>query len=179
MPAIFLHSTFAYLINRWKPQFSLPALLVGSMLPDVEVIPIYYLTNGTIDRLILHSIIGATTVGTILSLSIVLFIYPRLISSIFKINRKDVKKKCYFSTTLIVLCLIGNLSHVLIDATHHEYNPLLYPVFNASIDSLRISNDLVFDGGLVTLIMSAILLVIVIVSLKKGMKGFWKKMLVG
>ncbi len=179
MPAIFLHSTFAYLINRWNPQFSLPALLVGTLLPDVEVPILYYLTDGAIDRLLFHSIIGAVTVGTFVSVAIVLIIYPPFVSFFFRINKKDVEKKCRFSGTLFGLCMIGNLSHVLIDATHHEFNPLLYPIFKESINFLRISSDQSFDTRIVTLVLSAILLAFVIASLKNGVKGFWKQMLVG
>ena len=179
MTATFLRPFFAYLINRWKPQFSLPPLLVGSMLSDIEVLPIYYLTNGVIDRLILHSIIGAFTVGTILSAAIVLFIYPTIVSLFFKISINDIKKKCRFSATLIGLCMIGNLFHVLVDATTHEYNPLAYPISSESIDFLRISTNRNFDNILVTVVLSAILLGIVIIFMRKGKKGFWKKMLVG
>ena len=66
MPANFLHPVFAYLVNRWKPSFSLPGLLVGSIIPDVEVIPVYYLTNGEIDRLFFHRIVPKVTAPTIL-----------------------------------------------------------------------------------------------------------------
>jgi len=179
MPAIFLHSTFAYLINRCSPQFSLPALLVGTLLPDVEVPILYFLTDGAIDRLLFHSIIGAVTVGTFVSVAIVLIIYPHFVSFFFRIDKKDVEKKCRFSGTLFGLCMIGNLSHVLIDATHHEFNPLLYPIFKESFNFLRISSDQSFDARIVTLVLSAILLVFVIASLKNGVKGFWKQMLVG
>ena len=93
MPANFLHPVFAYLVNRWKPSFSLPGLLVGSIIPDVEVIPIYYLTNGEIDRLFFHSIVGAVTLGTILSLFLVIFIYPNFVSAIFRIDVKEMLKE--------------------------------------------------------------------------------------
>jgi len=179
MPAIFLHSALAYLINRWGPQFSLPALLVGTLLPDVEVPILYYLTDGAIDRILFHSIIGAVTVGTIISVFIVLILYTPFVSFFFRIDKKEVKKKCRFSATLIGLCMIGNLSHVLIDATHHKFNPLLYPIFTESLNFLRISSDLTFDARIVTLVLSAIFLVVVIASLRKGVKGFWKQMLVG
>jgi membrane-bound metal-dependent hydrolase YbcI (DUF457 family) len=179
MPVTFLHPTFAYLINRWNPQFSLPAILVGTVIPDLEVPILYFLTGGAIDRLVFHSIIGAATVGTIVSVVIVLIIYPQLVSFFFRINKKDVEKKCRFSGTLFGLCMIGNLSHVLIDATHHEFNPLLYPIFEESVNFLRITGDRVFDGGIVTLVLSAILFVFVIDSLRKGLKNFWKQMLFG
>ena len=95
MPAIFLHSTFAYLINRWNARFSLPALLVGTLIPDMEVPIVYFLTNGAIDRLIFHSIIGAVTVGTFVSVAIVLIIYPQFVS-FFRIKKQDIQKKCRF-----------------------------------------------------------------------------------
>ena len=178
MPVNFLHPVFAYLVNRWKPSFSLPALLVGSIIPDVEVIPIYYLTNGEIDRLFFHSIIGAVTLGTFLSLFVVIFVYPSFVSAIFRIDLKEIKKECRFSKTLVGVCMLGNLLHVLIDATSHEYNPLLYPISSYSIDVFRISNDLIFDNIVINIILTIVLLVIVIASIKRGTKGFWKKMLV-
>jgi len=179
LPANFLHPVFAYLINKWKPQFSLPALLVGSIIPDVEVIPIFYLTDGEIDRLIFHSIIGSITLGTILSVAIVMFVYPRFVSLIFRIDINDIKKKCRFSTTLIGACMIGNLSHLLIDSTSHEYNPLFYPIFSESVNIFRISNEIIFDNLVINLVLATIFLIIVITSIRKGVKGFWKKMLVG
>ena len=178
MPAIFLHSIIAYIANRWNPKLSLPGLLVGSMFPDLEVIPIYFLTNGAIDRLIFHSIIGAITLGTIFTLGFVVFVYPKLISIIFRIDENEIKNKSSFSITLIISSVIGNLSHVIIDATTHEFNPLLYPLVNGSIDFLRISSNRFFDNLGVSIILFLILIVIVSASLKNGRGSFWKKMLV-
>lgn len=177
MPAVFLHSTFAYLMKWLSPKFSLPALLVGSMMPDVEVPIIYFLTNGAIDRLLFHSIIGAMTIGTIASVGIVVFIYPSFVSFFFRIDKTYIKKKCSFSGALIVLCFSGNVSHVLIDATHHIFNPLLYPILDQSIDLFRISSSRLFDTGIITGILSVIYFVFIIVSWRGG-KGFWKQMLV-
>lgn len=178
MPAIFLHSSFAYVINKLNPKLSLPALLVGSIIPDIEVLILYYFTNGSIDRLIFHSIIGSITIGTIVSIGVVVFIYPSLVSSLFKIDKSYIKKKCKFSKTLIGLCLIGNLSHILIDATHHKYNPLLYPISSESIDLLRISSNRVFDTLITAGILSIIFFVFLVFSLRDK-KNFWKQMLVG
>lgn len=178
MPAMFLHSVFAYAVKRWNPSFSLPALLVGGLIPDVEILIIYYLTGGTIDRLLFHSVIGAITIGTLFSAGIVVFIYPSFVSFFFRIDKNIIKKKCVFSGTLLGLCLLGNLSHVLIDATHHQFNPLLYPIFTESVDLLRISGSRIFDTGVVTVVLSVIFLVFVVVFLRNG-KGFWKQMLVG
>ena len=74
--------------------------------------------------------------------------------------------------------MLGNITHVLIDATSHEFNPLLYPAFNESINFLRISSDRSFDNRVITLVLSAILIIIIITSIKNGTRDFWKKMLV-
>jgi membrane-bound metal-dependent hydrolase YbcI (DUF457 family) len=179
MPANFLHSVFPYLINKWKTQFILPALLVGSIIPDIEVIPLYYFTNGKIDRLIFHSIIGAITIGTLLTILLVMIFYPIFVSLIFKIRISEIKEKCHFSTMLIISSIIGNLSHVLIDATSHEYNPLLYPLSSESINFFRISDNLVFDYQIINVILVIIFILILFTTLRKGLRGFWKRMLLG
>jgi hypothetical protein len=148
------------------------------MIPDVEVPAIYYLTNGAIDRLLFRSIIGAATIGTIVSAGIVVFIYPSFISLFFKIDKNYIKKKCNFSGTLLGLCLIGNLSHVLIDATHHAFNPLLYPVIIESIDLFRISSNRIVDTGIIGGVLALIFLIFVMTSFKNR-NVFWKTMLVG
>ena len=97
MPAMFLHSVFAYFVKRWNPLFSLPALLVGGMIPDVEILIIYYLSDGAIDRLLFHSVLGAITIGTLFSAIIVIFIYPSFVSFFFRIDKNNIQKKmCFF-----------------------------------------------------------------------------------
>ena len=118
------------------------------------------------------------TIGTITSVVIVVFIYPSFVSLFFRIDKNYIKKKCSFSGTLIGLCLIGNRSHVLIDATHHTFNPILYPISDQSIDLFRFSSNRIFDTGIITVILSVIYLVYAAISLR-GRKGFWKQMLVG
>ena len=179
MPITFLHCSFAYLVNKWKPQLSLPAFLVGTMVPDLEVLIIYLLNNGTIDRLVLHSLLGAATIGTTICVLLVLFIYSPVVSFIFRLDPQEVKEKCRFSCTLVVASFFGVLSHVLIDATHHIYNPLLYPFVSESIDLFVITGSVPFDSAITTLVVSLILLVFIIDFAKKGIKDFWKRMLVG
>ena len=74
--------------------------------------------------------------------------------------------------------MIGNLTHVFIDATSHEFNPLLYPISSNSVDILRISNNLIFDNIVINTVLIGIFLVNIASILKGGTKGFWKKMLV-
>ena len=165
-------------MKRWNLTFSLPALLVGGMIPDVEILIIYYLSDGAIDRLLFHSILGGITIGTLFSAVIVIFIYPSFVSFFSRIDKNIIQKKCAFSGTLLGLCLLGNLSHMLIDTTHHQFNPLLYPIFTESIDLLRISSSKMFYTEVVTVVLSVIFLVFVVAFLRNG-KGFWKQMLVG
>lgn len=179
MPANFLHPTFGYLINKWKTQFILPALLVGSIIPDIEIVPLYYVTNGKIDRLIFHSIFGALIIGSLITIVIVMIFYPFFVSLIFKIRISEIKEKCRFSMMLIISSMIGNLSHVLIDATSHEYNPLLYPFSSESVNIFRISDILIFDYQIINMILSIIFIFILVATLRKGLKGFWKRMLLG
>jgi membrane-bound metal-dependent hydrolase YbcI (DUF457 family) len=128
LPVTPFHYPIANIISRLdgKLSLSLPALIVGSMVPDLEV-PFVYLLTGTQDRLVLHSLIGALTLGTIISLAFTVLIYPRLMSAVFPIDREKVKEKCRLSLTVALSCLLGCLSHVLLDVLNHSYNPFLWP----------------------------------------------------
>ena len=59
------HFAVAYMIHRLKKTLSLPALIVGSIIPDMDSL-IYFLTNGSfaMGREWLHSLVGIGTFGT-------------------------------------------------------------------------------------------------------------------
>ena len=127
MPVTPFHYPIAKLIHIFsKTHLSLPALIVGSMTPDLEV-PFMLLLTGTQDRLILHSLLGGLTFGTLLAVALTVLVYPWLVSNIFLIKKEELKKKCVFSTVVVFSCFIGVLSHVLLDVANHEYNPLFWP----------------------------------------------------
>jgi len=120
----------AYLIyklgSKLKP--SLPGLIVGSMFPDLEIpFIILLLGTGVPDRLVLHSLLGAVTIGTFLSLVFTVLMYPPLIGSLLRIDRRELRSKCSFSLVLTLSVFLGNISHVLLDITNHPYNPILWP----------------------------------------------------
>ena len=179
MPLTPIHCSVAYLINRWKPQLSLPALLVSTMVPDLENLFIYLITGGLYDRLVLHSFLGAATLGTCLSVMLTVYLYPPAVSFFFKFNRGKVKEKCRFSGTLVAVCFVGSVSHVLVDSLHHRFNPVLYPLVNESFDGFRITSNSIFDGALVTLVLLAVLVFFVVDHKRNGNKPFWMRMLVG
>jgi len=101
------------------------------MFPDLEIpIMVLFFRNRIPDHLVLHSLLGAATIGTILSVLLTFLIYPTFVSSLFKIEKSNVERKCRLSLTLIFSSFLGNVSHVLLDVTTHEYNPIFWPFLN-------------------------------------------------
>jgi len=134
LPLTPLHYPVAYVLYKLHKKLSLPGLTVGSMFPDLEI-PILISLIGT-DRLVLHSLLGASTIGTMLTVTLTITIYPILISDLFKIDEEKVKEKTKLSVNLIVSCLLGNLSHVLLDFINHLYNPLFWPLSHATLSPI-------------------------------------------
>ncbi|MCW4000810.1 MAG: DUF4184 family protein [Candidatus Bathyarchaeota archaeon] len=128
MPVTPLHYPIAKLLHMLggKARLSLPGLIVGAMVPDLEVLFIWLLT-GKEDRMVLHSLIGGLTLGTLLAVAITVLLYRPLVGAIFPVNKDKLKQNCTLSTTLAVSCLIGVLSHVLFDVANHTFNPLFWP----------------------------------------------------
>jgi len=179
MPATPLHCSVAYLINRWKPQLSLPALLVSSMAPDLEIPILFLVTGGFRDRVILHSLVGAATLGTFLSVLLTVFLYPPAVSFFFKLCRKRIEEKCRFSMVLVVSCITGGVLHVIVDSMTHEFNPVLYPFISDSFDLLRLTNDQASSTLIVGPVLLGPLIFFFVDGIRKGTKDFWTRMLVG
>lgn len=179
MPLTPFHCSIAYIIYRWKPRLSLPALIVSTMVPDLEIPFVYFISGGLYGRLVLHSFIGATTVGTCLSVFLNIFLYPSVVSSVFKLDKEKVDKKCRFSITLIMLCLVGVLSHVFLDSMTHEFNPLLYPIVTNSIDIFRFINDVTVAQAIVHSVLLIPLTFVFVNEIRKRSRDFWMQILVG
>jgi hypothetical protein len=93
LPVTPFHYPIAYVIYKLGGKLSLPAVIVGSMVPDLEI-PFIVLFLGTEvpHRLVLHSLLGTVTAGTILSVAITVLVYPWLTSALFPIDKRKVKK---------------------------------------------------------------------------------------
>ncbi len=131
MPVTPLHYPLAYVISRLSRKLSLPGLFVGSVMPDIEVPFMWFFLTGVLpDHFILHSLVGAVTLGIVLSVVAVRLLYPALVSSIFRIDRKPLESRCVVNRTLVISCLLGVLSHLLLDYPMHWYNPVLWPWVN-------------------------------------------------
>lgn len=179
LPITFLHYPLAYIIYRFgKQKLSLPALIVGSMLPDLEI-PVMVVLFGlqTSNRMVLHSLLGGVIVGTMIGVAITISIYPRLTSAIFHVSKVKVREKCRFSLGLVVSCLIGVLSHILLDVTNHSYNPLFWPFFSISQTPSPIVPIL---GGLdmASLLIHGLMIVLFIGLFYNKRENFWERLLV-
>lgn len=179
MPLTPLHYSVAYLINRWKRELSLPALVVSSMIPDLERPFIFIMTGGVHGRLVLHSLLGAITLGTFLSILVTVFLYPAMVSFLFKIDKKVLLEKCRFSGMLALASLFGCVSHVLLDSLHHEFNPLFFPFLNESFDMLVLLGDWTYATIIVQFLFLALFVLILVLEIRRGVEGFWKRTLVG
>jgi len=81
MPFTPIHTVVAYLLNRWQRKLNLPALMVGTMTADLEIPFVWLFTGGLYNRLILHSLLGAAVVGTLIAALLTVFAYPIAVSS--------------------------------------------------------------------------------------------------
>jgi len=167
----------AYIIYSLDRRLSLPGLIVGSMLPDLEV-PFIILLMGTgvPDRLVLHSLLGAATAGTLLSLIFTILFYPVLLSAVFKMDRRVVKERCRLSFGLALSCLLGNLSHVLLDVTTHLYNPIFWPFLTPGETPSPIYVAL--GGATAPLIVYALLTILFVALFIGKRENFWEQLLV-
>ena len=178
MPVTPFHYPIAYVVYKLRGSLSLPGLVVGSMVPDLEI-PFLALFSGTdaSNRLVLHSLLGAATAGTVLSVAIAVLVYPRLVSVIFPVDKLRVKEKCRFSISLVVSCLLGGLSHVLLDVTNHAYNPVFWPFLTLDETPSPIVPVL---GGVETasLLIHALMAVLFIGLFVNKRENFWERLLV-
>jgi membrane-bound metal-dependent hydrolase YbcI (DUF457 family) len=125
---------------------------------------------------VFHSLLGAVTVGTILSMAFTVFVYPRLTSAVFPIDKLEVKEKCRFSPGLVASCVLGVLSHVLLDVTNHPYNPVCWPFLALNETPSPIVPVL---GGVETasLLIHALMVVIFICLFANERENFWEQLL--
>jgi membrane-bound metal-dependent hydrolase YbcI (DUF457 family) len=127
--------------------------------------------------LVLHSLLGAATVGTLLSLAFTVLVYPALIGKIFPVNKLKLKEKCKPSFSLCFSCLLGNLSHVLLDVTNHPYNPIDWPFLMPVETPSPVCSIL---GGMenASLIIHTVLIAVSIALFINKRENFWEKLLV-
>ena len=130
MPITPLHYPLAFGLSKINKRLLLPGVVVGAMIPDVEVPLMRIFFSDLPDHLFLHSLVGAVTVGTLLAVLVTWLLYPSIISTLFRVDKNDLKEACGLSVMLVVSCLVGVLSHLLLDYPMHWFNPILWPWVN-------------------------------------------------
>jgi membrane-bound metal-dependent hydrolase YbcI (DUF457 family) len=181
LPVTPLHYPLAKFIQTLdtKARLSLPALIVGSLVPDLEV-PLVYLWSGTWaqDRMVLHSLIGGLTLGTLIAVTFTVLVYPWLASAFLPIDKKRVKEKCTFSFMLVFSALLGVLSHVLLDIFNHTYNPLFWPFLTLFQTPSPI---VLLLGGqaMASFIVHGGMLLLFFLLLIKNRSNLWEKLVAG
>jgi hypothetical protein len=148
------------------------------MTPDLEI-PFMVLLFGVNvpTHLMLHSILGSLTVGTVIATAITVFIYPKVIGAIFHVDKRKVKEKCRFSLILVFSCAIGCLFHVLLDVVNHAYNPVFWPFRSAAETPSPIVPLL---GGVQTasILVHSLMVVLFIGFYAVKRENFWENVLV-
>ena len=144
------------------------------MIPDLEIpfIVLIFGFNGP-NRLVLHSLLGSATLGTMLALIITMKFYPFLVSYFIGVDRVKVESKCKLSFALVISVLLGNISHVLLDFTNHLYNPILWPFLEAemTISPIFVILGEQFGYLWIHVVMGILLLVIFFIERKNLVKS--------
>ena len=130
MPITPLHYPLAFCLSKTNKRLLLPGVVVGSVIPDIEIPLMWVFFSDLPDHLFLHSLVGAVTVGTLLAVLVTWLLYPPIISTLFRVDKNDLKEACSLSVMLVVSCLVGVLSHLLLDYPMHWFNPILWPWVN-------------------------------------------------
>jgi membrane-bound metal-dependent hydrolase YbcI (DUF457 family) len=178
LPLTPLHHPIAYFIYKLNKRLSLPGLIVGCMFPDIEI-PFMVLLFGTQvpTHMVLHSLLGAATIGTLLAVIVTVHLYPPLVSRLFHVDKKKLQSKCKLSLALVFSVFVGILSHVLLDVTNHAYNPVFWPFLPATATPSPIYFALGEPlGSLWMQVIMAALLAALIIAKRRN---FFEELLVG
>jgi membrane-bound metal-dependent hydrolase YbcI (DUF457 family) len=136
-----------------------------------------FLGSQSPNRLVLHSLFGSATIGTVIAIIITIRIFPSLITYFLGVDKVKVKPKCSLSFSLVLSVLIGNISHVLLDVTNHPYNPIFWPF----LENAYLTSPVFFALGeqlrhlWIQVIMGVLLITIIIIE----RKNIAENMLVG
>ncbi|MHA2152325.1 MAG: DUF4184 family protein [Candidatus Thorarchaeota archaeon] len=98
MPVTPLHYPLAQGLSRLDKRLSLPGLVVGAVIPDIEVPLMWFFFSDLPDHLVLHSLIGAATVGTFLAIIVTRLLYAPIISTLFGVDRERLNETTGMST---------------------------------------------------------------------------------
>ncbi len=130
MPVTPLHYPVGFALSKSSRRLFLPGLVVGSFIPDLEVPIMWILFPGLPDHLVLHSLIGVLTLGTLAAATLTRFLYAPIISTLFNVDRERLDEACRVTPNLVLSCILGAVFHLALDIPMHPYNPVLWPWVN-------------------------------------------------
>ncbi len=149
------------------------------MVPDFEVPFVYYLSGTwTQDRMVLHSLIGGLTLGTLIAVAITVFLYIPIVGAFLPINKERLKARCHMSRWLVFSSSIGVFSHVLLDVANHQNNPLFWP-FLSLMQTPSPIVSLLGGVNIASFIVSSLMLLLFVAVLIEARGDFWNRLLVG
>src|SRR5919109_1442458 len=129
-----LHIAFVWVLKPRFRKLQLAALTVGALIPDIEPLVAWIFGWSVFcgwdfpcslapERLVLHSILGALTIDTILTMLFVKMIGKLSLEKWGMRGFTNVKMDAAFFAS----AAIGSLSHVFVDRLHHPANPIFWP----------------------------------------------------
>ena len=165
---------------------NLPGLIVGSFIPDIEVPVLIVFFNGVLpDHFIMHSLIGALTIGTFISTLVTVVLYPILTSLFFRLDKAKTKEICRLTPALMLSCMLGNVFHILLDIPMHPFNPVLWPFVDPySIVGILVLvfavNGNISLGFLIARILNNVIMGLFMVAIViKCRNNLWEQILIG
>lgn len=177
------HYGVAYLIKRVYRKLNLAGLAVGAVIPDIEApIAIAYLIwirgislQSVLTEInprtfyVLHVPLYGIPLATGLGVLAVVAVYRPVVMRMLRM--KAVPEELTLSPNLVVSVFVGVVSHLLVDALHHSYNPLLKPFYTGSVDVLVLFGNQPLADLIVQTVCAALTIAVVVMELLKGREG--------
>jgi len=186
MPITPLHYPVAWGLSKLDKRLNLPGLIVGSFIPDIEVPILIIFFHGVLpDHFILHSLIGAVTIGVFISTFVTVLLYPILVSMFFGVDRVKLNEVCRLTPVLVLSCMLGNLFHLLLDLLMHPFNPILWPFIDAYtivgmlVLALAIEGDIGLGFLRANILTNTITGLLMIAIILKSRRNLWELIFVG
>ncbi len=155
-------------------------------MPDIEVPFLIIFFHGVLpDHFILHSLIGAVTIGTIISTFMTVSLYPILTSLLFRLDRIKLNEICRLTPVLVLSSMLGNLFHILLDIPMHPFNPVLWPfvdpynIVGILVLAFAIEGDIGLGFLRARILTNAIMGILVIAIIVKSRRNLWELILIG
>ena len=186
MPFTPMHYPVGYGLSKVDRRLSFPGLIVGSVIPDVEVLVLFFFFPNLLDHLVLHSLVGVLTLGTLIAVFVTRFLYPPIIAGLFGVDREQLDDACKITPSLVFSCMVGALFHILVDIPMHWFNPVFWPW----VDPLDIVGPLVlllaFEGDIqlgylrANMLLNAIMIILLLIILIRNRgENFWERIWLG